>query len=199
MKINALLYRNKHFIWGGFLTSLFLILQLYGKTMPYLVNITFLFCPFFFAGMYGKSSIQYIIRYINGRRWLSMSLFAFSFVLLILFYKFTPIVHTNAVVSFIPQFYLYWISGFIGITSMLFLCQCFSTKPNMVVTLISTATLFIMCSHYEIIQRVTSFLIRLNYGDIPSVIFVCVYFVIQCAIIPYILKWFPILAGRKRL
>ena len=55
-----------------------------------------------------------------------------------------------------------------------------------------------MCSHYEIIQYVTHYLSR-YYNDISCVIFVVVYFAMQCACIPFVLKYMPILAGRKKL
>ena len=196
IKLNALFYKNKMYILGGMITALFFILQLYGKTLPYLINITFVFCPFFFAGMYGKNYINLIVR-LNGGGRKSALLALFGFTLLFLLYKYTSIAHTHAVTDFIPQFYLFWISGFIGIGSMLFLCQCFNASHNKMVSLISSATLFIMCSHYEIFRYVTPYITH-NYGDILTFIIVCVYFVLQCICIPIVLKHMPILAGRQK-
>lgn len=198
IKINALLFKNKLYIWGCLLLIVFCFLHFYGERLPYFVHITFMFSPFFFLGMYGKSLINYVVNALNGRITLNLFLALLCLVLLFAIYKYSPIVHTHAVSKFIPQFYLFWFSGFIGILFMFFICQCFGKKLNNLITLISSATLFIMCSHYQIINPVTKSLSQ-SYGDIASIAFVCAYFAIQCACLPFVLKYTPILAGRKAI
>ena len=198
IKIIALLFKNKLYILGSLLLIAFGFLHFYGERLPYFAHITFMFCPFFFAGMYGKNIINNVVNAINGRIMLNLFLALFCLVLLFAIYKFTPIVHDHSVFKFLPQFYLFWISGFVGILFMFFICQCFGKKLNNLITLISSATLFIMCSHYQIINPVTKSLSQ-SYGDIASIAFVCAYFAIQCACIPFVLKYTSILAGRKRL
>lgn len=114
---------------------------------------------------------------------------------LLLIFTFTDIPHTIAVVSFTKDAGLYWLSGFLGIISMFFLCISFNNKPIGIIQAISVGTLFIMCSHYEILQRVTG-IISHKFGDAVALTAVIFFFILQCLLIPLILKYIPILAGR---
>lgn len=196
LKINALFLKNKQYYCGSFLVIVYFLMPLCKINLPYLANITFMFSPFFFFGMYCKNVINLIARSIEGKVLLNIIFSLLCLISLLLIYNHTTIVHTNAVIDFIPQFYLFWITGFVGLAFIFFVCQCF-TYSSKFVTMLSSATLFIMCSHYEIVHRVTKS-ISPTYGDISSLAFVFSYFTIQCACIPIVLKYIPILAGRKR-
>lgn len=196
LKVNALFFKNKHYFCGCLMIIVCFLMPLFKVNLPYLSNLTFLFSPFFFFGMYCKNYINLITKRIEGKITLNIILSLFCVTLLLLIYNHSTIIHTNAVIDFIPQFYLFWITGFIGIALIFFICQCF-TYQSRFVTMLSSATLFIMCSHYEIIHNITKS-ISTTYGDILSLLFVCLYFTIQCACIPLVLKYIPILAGRKK-
>lgn len=196
IKLNALLYKNKRYLLGALLTVLLFALHFWGQHLPYLMDITFMFLPFFFAGMYGKTLIQKLLSAFRSKPFLLLTATAFLLSILILFYLHSPIVHTHTIIDFCSQFYLFWISGFLGVFVLLLFSQLFLKASNKVVILISTGTLFIMCSHYEVIKPVTSFLSH-NNGDLIVLLFVFIYFLIQCLCLPVILKWAPILAGKK--
>jgi fucose 4-O-acetylase-like acetyltransferase len=198
LKINTLFYKNKQYILGAITTLLFILLHYYGNymRMPYLINLSFMFSPFFFAGMYGKQIINTLDTKLSRHCvFLKIALAVVSFVLLYILYIYSPIPHTIAVVSFISQFYLYWLSGFLGIIGMFFFCICFTNQRHYIV-IISNSTLFIMCSHYEIFRIITP-IISNNYGDSITFCFVCVFFALQCLCSPLVLKYAPMLAGRK--
>lgn len=197
LKLSALLFKNKKFVMAIFFSLFFFSLMLYGKKLPFLINITFLFYPFFFAGTYGKKVIDCIVSVAIHKLATNVIFALFMFFLLICLYNFSPIAHTHAVIDFIPQFYLFWISGFLGITLVFFLCLCLNAKRNQVVTMISSGTLFIMCSHYEFVHYVSKDYLSPLYGNIVSIVFVCLYFILQCVCVPVVLKYVPILAGRK--
>ena len=196
IKLNALFYKNKKYVVGVLLSLGFFSLQLYGRNLPYYINLTFMFSPFFFAGMYGKDLINKVADTLKGKTILKLFFSLVLFILLLLVYRYTPIAHTNAVVSFLPKFYLYWLSGFIGIFALFFICLCFK-KESKVITTISISTLFVMCSHYELLMYITP-IITQNYGDIVTFIFVFLFFALQCVLAPWVLKHFPILLGKKR-
>lgn len=197
IKMNALLYKNKRYVLGAMMTLVLFALNLYGRHLPYLIDVSFLFLPFFFAGMYGKSLIHKLLLMIEDKKILTISLAAISLCLLVLFFQYSPIVHTHTIIDFSSQFYLFWISGFIGIFSLLWFAYIFCNSPNKSVVVISTGTMFVMCSHYEVVKPLTGYL-SYNYGDLVALFFVLLYFFIQCLCVPFVLKWIPVLAGRKK-
>lgn len=195
IKCVSLLLKNHKNVSASVLILVFAGLFFLNKRMPFFANLTFMYMPFFFAGMYGKSIVNKFVNLLTGRIWINIILALFGVGLLIICYNYTDIPHTFAVIAFTSRFYLYWITGFIGIFSMLFISLCFNQISSRIIELISISTLFIMCSHYEIISIATSYIVK-EYGDIYSVIFTCAYFLCQCACIPIVMRWIPILAGR---
>ena len=199
LKINALFYKNRKYIIAIPLTILLIAISLWGGVnkdirLPFIIELTFIFMPFFFFGMYGKKIIDYISKNLSNKLVCFLGAL-FSFILLIILYNFSPILHTHSIRDFISQFHMLWISGFLGIISLFMLCHCFGNVERKLVTLISSATLFIMCSHYEIFSFITPYL-TVNYGDFVTHTFVFCFFILQCAFIPIIIKYFPLLAGR---
>ncbi|MBQ0156359.1 MAG: acyltransferase family protein [Bacteroidales bacterium] len=197
MKIFALTLRNKKYYISTLLLIVLGALFFINVRMPFYINLTFMYMPFFFVGMYGKKQINCLVEKFGCKVFLNLCLVAVCIATLIYCFQYTGVTHTNAVVDFADTFYLYWLTGFVGIASMFFLCICFYKIQNSLVESISVSTLFIMCSHYEVIQLVTRY-ITPNYGDVYSIAFVMIYFAIQCALIPVVLKKAPILAGRKK-
>ena len=196
IKLVALMLRNHKFILATFSTTILLALFLLNKRMPFYANLAFMFIPFYFLGMYGKNIINKIAINFTNKAFINIFLLGIATALLLACYKFTDVPHTYSVTSFTDKFYHYWLTGLLGIISMFFLCICFNKNPCGVIQAISISTLFIMCSHFEIIYRATGYITN-YYGDIYSILFVVLYFLLQCACIPIVLKYFPVLAGRK--
>lgn len=196
LKINFLFYKNKKYVIGGLVSILLLGLHFCGNNLPYLINLTFMFLPFFFVGMYGKKILNVIYGILIGKTVWKVVLSLISFSLLLLVYRYMPVEHTNAVSRFAPHFYLFWISGFLGIFGVFFICLCFATLPKFIIV-VSTSTLFIMCSHYELFRFLTP-RISNGYGDLATFFFVCLFFMCQSYFSQFVLKYIPILAGRKK-
>lgn len=197
IKLVGLLLRNHKFLIATITTTFLFIIFLIDYQMPFFANLAFMFMPFYFIGMYNKHIINKIVLYFENRHFINIILFITGIILLYVFYKNTNIPHTAAVTSFTKHFFLYWVTGLLGIASMFFLCITFNKQPCGFIQAISISTLFIMCSHFEILQLITRY-ITSNHGDIYSILFVVVFFFLQCLCIPAILKYFPILAGRKK-
>lgn len=195
IKIVALLLRNRNYLLAISSLSILFILFYFDHRMPYFANLAFLFMPFFFVGMYGKSYINLFVSQFEHKPLINCLLSIGGVFLLMIIFSKTKIPHTIAVVSFTNYYYLYWLSGFLGIFSMFFLCICFNKRGIGLIQAISVATLFIMCSHYEILQRTTGQLSNI-FGDIVCIIVVILFFLLQCIFIPIVLKYVPILAGR---
>lgn len=198
IKLLALVVKNKHpiaaFIFFCGLSAMFFI----NKRMPFYINLSFMYIPFFFVGMYGKKFINGLVDSFQNKTMANIGLFALGFFALLFCFIYMPIPHTHAVANFINGFYLYWLTGFIGVFTMFFLCVSFNRTPNAIVEVISTSTLFIMCSHYEVIQLVTRYISQ-YYSDFYAITFVIVYFAIQCACAPLVMRFCPVLAGRKKV
>ncbi len=126
--------------------------------LPFYVQLPFMFLPFFYAGMTGHKLIDRIIVITKENHWIRLSLMMLSLGLLLFLYKYTSIPHKNEVISFCPLFYLYWLSGFLGIILLLFSCAFLERIKSKLIINISTATLFIMCSHYEIFKTIGGYL-----------------------------------------
>ena len=152
--------------------------------------------PFYFIGMYGKSTINKFTQYFENKILANTLLSILGITLLYMCFKYTNVPHTQAVVSFAKIFWLYWLTGFLGVASMFFLCISFNNRPCGIIQVISISTLFIMCSHFEILQQTTNY-ITSQYDDVCTIIFVILFFSLQCLCIPIVMKYFPILAGRK--
>ena len=169
---------------------------LHGQEMFFLCKFSLLFMPFFFIGMYGKRYIDRIVVLFEDKKVVNLCLALLGITLLVLCYFYTGVPHTCAVVTFTSKPFLYWLTGLIGIVSMFFVSVCFNKIQSNIIETLSMSTLFIMCSHYEIVLPCTKY-ISLHYSDIYSILFVVFYFCCQCAIAPVILKYIPILAGKK--
>jgi len=197
IKIAAYLYINKRYLL--FISSLafYFFLFVWGVMLPFYVQLTFLFLPFYFAGLIGRDLIDKFICFLIEIHWVRLLLAVMSLGGILLFYKFSSVPHTNEVISFCPRFYLYWLTGFFGIIFLLCICLTLDNIRFSFITGISSATLFIMCSHYELLKIVGSYLTSF-YNDWCSLAFSILYFVIQCIAIPVVLRYIPILAGRKK-
>lgn len=196
LKLIALTLRNNKYIIATLIFLGLLALFILNKRTPYYANLTFMYMPFYFVGMYGKVGINKLVRIMDNRVVLNIGMSVIGIILLLFCFNYTDIPHTCAVVDYTDKFYLYWITGFLGSFSMLFLCLFFNDKPSGLIQAISVSTLFIMCSHYEIICRGTGYITD-HYRDIYSIVFVILYFAVQCVCLPIVLRWLPVLAGRK--
>lgn len=172
------------------------IIAPYVPCTPFYVNLIFLFIPFYIVGYYSKQILKFISDLVDKQIVISFWGMLIGFIGLLVVYKFTTIPHVTVVVSFVDKFYLYWISGSAGILLLLSLSLMLNKVPVRVIQLISTGTLFIMCSHYEFLQRIN------NFVSIPNdfvMLIICVsFFIILVMVLPFVLTFFPILAGRKR-
>ena len=168
---------------------------IYDHRMPYYANLAFMYLPFYIVGIYGKPYINKIVIKLKGKILINSVLSMGGVIGILMIYTFSDIPHTIAVVSFTKYAFLYWLSGFLGIISMFFLCICFNNKPIGIIQAISIGTLFIMCSHYEFLQRTTGN-ISDKFGDGVTFVAVILFFTLQCLIIPLVFKYLPILAGR---
>ena len=196
IKLVALMFKRHKNIGATITISILFVLFVIDYRMPYYANLAFMFMPFYFIGMFGKPSINRLSHYFENKILANGLLFILGITLLYICFKYTNIPHTQAVVSFTNIFWLYWLTGFLGVSSIFFLCISFNNKPCGVIQAISMSTLFIMCSHFEILQPTTNYITN-RYNDIYTVIFVILFFGIQCLCIPVVMKYFPILAGRK--
>ena len=198
IKLVALMVKKNMFKSAAITITILFILFIIDYRMPYYANLAFMFMPFYFLGMYGKSTINKISQYFENKISVNILLFMVGVTMLYACFQYTNIPHTQAVVSFTKIVWLYWLTGFLGIVSMFFLCISFNNKPCGIVQAISISTLFIMCSHFEILRRTTGYITN-KYGDIFTILFVILFFSMQCLCIPFVMRYFPILAGRKKV
>ena len=198
IKLVALMVKKNMFKSAAITITILFILFIIDYRMPYYANLAFMFMPFYFLGMYGKSTINKISQYFENKISVNILLFMVGVTMLYACFQYTNIPHTQAVVSFTKIVWLYGLTGFLGIVSMFFLCISFNNRPCGIVQAISISTLFIMCSHFEILRRTTGYITN-KYGDIFTILFVILFFSMQCLCIPFVMRYFPILAGRKKV
>lgn len=197
IKLLALFLKNRKWKSAAAFAAALLAMFASREKLPYSANLAFMFLPFFLLGMFGKKAVDAAVRKFEGRKAVNMALSSSGIALLLAIYCLSDIPHTNAVSNFTSKFYWYWISGAVGIATMFFLSICFNNVRSAFVETVSTATLFIMCSHYEVLKLVTKPL-SANYGDTYGILFTVAYFAVQCACAPLVLKYIPMLAGRKK-
>lgn len=197
IKLSALLFNNKHYIAFALYMALLIVFQYFGKKLPFFANLAFMYLPFFYLGMLGHNFINKLYERNGKRSVANVVFFVAGIVLLLMIFYFTPIPHTHRVVDFSPYIVLYWLSGIVGCFTLLFFSFSLDKFILKRITSISTATLFIMCSHYEIIQLATKWISH-NYNNESALLFSIVFFGVQCMFVPLVLKHAPILAGRQR-
>jgi len=197
IKMIALAMKNRKYVIAALAVVVTFILSRLDRTVPVYMDRIFMYLPFFFAGMYLKPAIGRLADKFRGRTAANISITLACLLLLIACFHIPAVPHTINAGKFKDVFYLYWVTGFIGIAGMFFFSLCFDSISSKAVMTISTGTLFIMCSHYEVLQIVTSY-ISANHGDALSLLFTVLYFALQCALVPLVLRWVPVLAGRKK-
>ena len=119
VKLLALTLKNRRFLIGIFLLIIFALFFFYNKRMPFYANLTFMFIPFFLAGMYGKLVINKIVEWFETKYVLNLIISFISIFLLWICYKYCDIPHTHSVVDFTDS-YIY-----IGLLDSLELFSCF--------------------------------------------------------------------------
>lgn len=195
VKLTAMFFKKRYYVFSVLLLS-FIFMLFMRQRVPFSLHLSFLYFPFYFVGVFFSKPID---RFVNTDRkcWhIVVSIFA-MFALLFM-YHYSSIPHVYNVEGFRSQPILYWITGFLGIVSVLFVSLCFNSLSKNTITNISSATLFIMCSHYEVLKVVTTYT-SYNYCDFLSLLISVIYFAVQCLCIPFVLKYLPLLAGRNSL
>ena len=196
----------KSILGGCFIIGLILIvdaIRLHNNldfSVPFSMKVVFACFPFYMGGKLFSQSIVKIGTFVSMHKELAFggSLF-FAFIQFLLF-KFLPYTHSSSIAVLAENPILYWITGFNGFFALMFLSSLIAIllkNSNRWIVNISSGTLFIMCTHYELMRFLLSKIQPEN--DIVILVFCSLYFIVQVYLLPIVLRYCPILAGRKRI
>lgn len=193
VKLIVFLFHNKKYLLVTII-CLLVIISFITIKVPFSVRLVFLFLPFYVFGKYCKEFIFRAANYFQSRLFINYGLLLLLFFVELIVFIYTPIPHVNYVKGFMHSIPLYMISGFIGSFIILLISLLFS-KNTHIITVVSNATLFIMCSHYEFLQMVFT---DYSFSNDWQRIAICVItYIVLVLASSGILKYIPILAGRK--
>ena len=107
IKIVTLTLRNHKYIITTIFIVGMIILFFSRNHAPYYANLAFLYVPFYFAGMYGKTIVNKFVSNTCEKRIMGILTALLGLVVLLLLFQFSDVPHTDSVMSFIPKFYFY--------------------------------------------------------------------------------------------